>query len=142
MDIQIKYFDKEIDKLQKIEKGDWVDLRAAETVEMRAGEFRLIPLGIGMILPDGYEANVVPRSSTYKNFKIIQANSIGIVDNSFSGTGDIWKFPALAMEDTVIHKGDRICQFRIVRNQPEVHFIETDKLEDIDRGGFGSTGTK
>ena len=95
-----------------------------------------------MKLPKGYEAHIAPRSSTYKNFKIIQANSIGIVDNSFSGTGDIWKFPALAMEDTIIHKGDRICQFRIVRNQPEVHFIETDKLEDIDRGGFGSTGTK
>ena len=139
--VQIVYHSN-IEKLKRINEGDWIDLRSAEEVELKKGEFKLISLGVSMKLPDGYEAHIAPRSSTYKNFKIIQTNSIGIVDNSYSGTGDIWKFPALAMEDTIIHKGDRICQFRIVRNQPEVHFIETDKLEDIDRGGFGSTGTK
>lgn len=142
MDILTKYFDKEIDKLQKIEKGDWVDLRAAETVEMKAGEFRLIPLGIGMILPDGYEANVVPRSSTYKNFGILQTNHIGVIDNTYCGDNDQWMFPALAMRDTVIHKNDRICQFRIRKKQPNLSFQEVDHLKEEDRGGFGSTGCK
>lgn len=140
MDILTKYFDKEIDKLQKIEKGDWVDLRAAETVEMKAGEFRLIPLGIGMILPDGYEANVVPRSSTYKNFGIIQTNHMGVIDNTYCGDNDQWMFPALAMRDTIIHKNDRICQFRIREKQPNLNFQEVDHLKKEDRGGFGSTG--
>lgn len=142
MDILTKYFDKEIDKLQKIEKGDWVDLRAAETVEMKAGEFRLIPLGIGMILPDGYEANVVPRSSTYKNFGIIQTNHMGVIDNTYCGDNDQWMFPALAMRDTIIHKNDRICQFRIREKQPNLNFKEVDHLKEEDRGGFGSTGCK
>ena len=142
MDILTKYFDKEIDKLQKIEKGDWVDLRAAETVEMKAGEFRLIPLGIGMILPDGYEANVVPRSSTYKNFGILQTNHMGVIDNTYCGDNDQWMFPALAMRDTVIHKNDRICQFRIREKQPNLNFLEVDHLKKEDRGGFGSTGCK
>lgn len=142
MDILTKYFDKEIDKLQKIEKGDWVDLRAAETVEMKAGEFRLIPLGIGMILPDGYEANVVPRSSTYKNFGILQTNHMGVIDNTYCGDNDQWMFPALAMRDTIIHKNDRICQFRIREKQPNLNFPEVDHLKEEDRGGFGSTGCK
>lgn len=142
MDILTKYFDKEIDKLQKIEKGDWVDLRAAETVEMKAGEFRLIPLGIGMILPDGYEANVVPRSSTYKNFGILQTNHMGVIDNTYCGDNDQWMFPALAMRDTVIHKNDRICQFRIRKKQPNLSFQEVAHLKEEDRGGFGSTGCK
>lgn len=142
MDILTKYFDKEIDKLQKIEKGDWVDLRAAETVEMKAGEFRLIPLGIGMILPDGYEANVVPRSSTYKNFGILQTNHMGVIDNTYCGDNDQWMFPALAMRDTIIHKNDRICQFRIREKQPNLNFLEVDHLKEEDRGGFGSTGCK
>ena len=142
MDILTKYFDEEIDKLQKIEKGDWVDLRAAETVEMKAGEFRLIPLGIGMILPDGYEANVVPRSSTYKNFGILQTNHMGVIDNTYCGDNDQWMFPALAMRDTVIHKNDRICQFRIREKQPNLNFLEVDHLKKEDRGGFGSTGCK
>lgn len=142
MDILTKYFDKEIDKLQKIEKGDWVDLRATETVEMKAGEFRLIPLGIGMILPDGYEANVVPRSSTYKNFGILQTNHMGVIDNTYCGDNDQWMFPALAMRDTIIHKNDRICQFRIREKQPNLNFLEVDHLKEEDRGGFGSTGCK
>lgn len=140
MELKVKYFDKEIEKLQKISKGDWIDLRAAETVELKKGEFKLIPLGIGMILPDGYEAHVVPRSSTFKNFGILQTNHMGVIDNSYSGDNDQWKFPALAMRDTVIHKGDRICQFRIVECQSMLNIVEVEKLNDKDRGGFGSTG--
>lgn len=142
MEIQIKYFDKDIEKIHPIDKGDWIDLRAAETVEMKAGEFKLIPLGVGMILPDGYEANIVPRSSTFKNFGITQTNHMGVIDNSYCGDNDQWMFPALAMRDTVIHKNDRICQFRINEKQPRISFVETEHLKDNDRGGFGSTGRK
>ena len=139
--IKIIYHNQNIDKIMNIEnKSDWYDLRAAETVEMKAGDFKLISLGISMKLPEGYEAHVAPRSSTFKNFGVLQTNSFGIIDNSYSGTNDIWRFPALAMRDTVIHEGDRICQFRIVKKQPEVEFIEVDKLDKTDRGGFGSTG--
>lgn len=121
-------------------KGDWVDLRAAETVSLKQGEFKIISLGVSMKLPDGYEAHIVPRSSTYKNFGIIQTNHMGVVDNSYSGTNDIWRFPALAVRDTVIHKNDRICQFRIVKRQPMLEFEEVEELDSENRGGFGSTG--
>lgn len=140
--IKVKYFDNEIDKLEKISKGDLIDLRSAETVEMKAGEYRLIKLGIGMKMPVGYEAHVYPRSSTFKNFGIILANSVGIIDNSYSGDEDQWCFPAIALRDTVIHKNDRICQFRIMENQPKLEFIEVDKLDDVSRSGIGSTGIK
>lgn len=139
--IKIKYFSDEIDKLEYIDgKSDWIDLRAAEDVELKAGEFKLIKLGVGMILPDGYEAHIVPRSSTYKNFKIIQTNHMGIIDNTYSGDNDQWRFPAYALEDTVIHKNDRICQFRIEKNQPMIFFEEVEHLNEENRGGFGSTG--
>lgn len=138
--IKIKYFNNEIDKIEKIEKGDWVDLRAAETVELKAGEFKLIKLGIGMILPEGYEAHVVPRSSTFKNFGIIQTNHCGIIDESYCGDNDQWRFPAYAMRDTVINKNDRICQFRIIKKQPDISFEAVEHLADKDRCGFGSTG--
>lgn len=141
-DIRIKYFDIEIDKIVKIDKGDWIDLRAAETVKLKKGEFKLIPLGIGMILPKGYEAHIVPRSSTFKNFKIIQTNHCGIVDESYCGNDDQWRFPAYALEDTIINKNERICQFRIVEKQPEINFITVDILKENHRGGFGSTGIK
>ena len=139
MKIKIKYF-TDIEKIGKIEQGDWIDLRAAEDVEMKVGDLKYIPLGIGMILPDGYEAHVVPRSSTPKKFGIMCANSMGIIDNSYSGENDQWAFPAYAIRDTVIHKNDRICQFRIVENQPMIEFTEVEHLNDISRGGFGSTG--
>ena len=142
MDINIVYHNNTIEKIAKIENGDWIDLRAAETVDMKAGEFKLISLGVSMKLPDGYEAHVVPRSSTFKNFGVLQTNSCGIIDNSYSGTNDVWKFPALAMRDTVINEGDRICQFRIVNKQPDVQFNEVKELDSTDRGGFGSTGVK
>lgn len=138
--IKIKYFDKEIDKITKIEKGNWIDLRSAETVKLKKGEFHLIPLGVGMKLPDGYEANIVPRSSTYKNFKVLQTNSFAVIDNSYSGDNDQWLYPVIAMEDTIINKNDRICQFRINKIQPDIEFEEIEHLNDVNRGSFGSTG--
>ena len=140
--VYIKYFDPELEQVQKNRKGDWIDLRAAETTELGAGEFKLIPLGIAMKLPDGYEAHVVPRSSTFKNFGIIQTNGIGIIDNSYCGNNDQWFFPAYAMHDTVIQKNDRICQFRSVKKQPQIEFVGVEHLDDPDRGGHGSTGVK
>lgn len=142
MEIKVKYFDSEIDKLRKLENGDWIDLRAAETAELKAGEFKLIKLGVGMILPEGYEAHIVPRSSTFKNFGVIQTNHMGVIDESYCGEEDQWRFPALAIRDTVIHKNDRICQFRIMKKQPELRFVKADHLAEQSRGGFGSTGVK
>lgn len=141
MNIQIRYF-TDIDKLEYIggSKSNWIDMRAAEDVELKAGEFKLIPLGVAMRLPEGYEAIVAPRSSTFKNFGIIQSNSIGLIDESFCSDSDQWMFPAYACRDTVIHKNDRICQFRILKHQPGIEFVETEHLGDSSRGGFGSTG--
>jgi len=139
--IKIKYHTDKIDKLKYIDgKSDWIDLRAAEDVELKKGEFKLVSLGVSMKLPDGYEAHIVPRSSTFKNFKIIQTNHQAVIDNSYCGDNDIWKYPVYAMEDTVIHTNDRICQFRIVENQPKITFEEVDHLDGDTRGGFGSTG--
>lgn len=138
--IKIKYFDNEITKIEKIDKGDWIDLRAAESVMLKTGEFKLIKLEVGMILPQGYEAHIVPRSSTFKNFGIIQTNHYGIIDESYCGDNDQWCFPAFALRDTIIHKNDRICQFRIVKKQPPVEFEVVEHLGKTDRGGFGSTG--
>lgn len=140
--IKIKYLSDKIEKLRYIDnKSDWIDLRASENVIMSAGEFKLIPLGIAMELPKGYEAHVVPRSSTFKNFGIIQTNSTGIIDETYCGDNDQWYFPALAMRDTVINVNDRICQFRIVEHQPKIEFDEVESLGNLDRGGLGSTGT-
>ena len=139
--IQIRYLSDKIDKLCYIDgKSDWIDLRAAETVELKAGEYKLIPLGVAMKLPAGYEAHVVPRSSTFKNYGIIQANSMGIIDESYCGSGDQWHFSAYATRDTVVNANDRICQFRIMEHQPAILFDEREELEAVDRGGFGSTG--
>lgn len=139
MEIKIKYF-SDVEKIEKIENGDWIDLRSAEDVSMKAGEFKLIKLGVGMILPHEFEAHVVPRSSTFKNWGIIQANSMGVIDNSYSGENDQWHFPAIAMRDTEIKKNDRICQFRIVRRMENVDIVKVDHLNEISRGGIGSTG--
>lgn len=139
--IKIKYFSNEIEKLRFIDgKSDWVDLRAAARVELKKDEFKLIPLGVGMKLPKGYEAHVVPRSSTYKNYGVIQTNSMGVIDESYCGDNDQWFFPAYALRDTVIEVNDRICQFRIMEKQPMVEFDEVEELGCVDRGGFGSTG--
>lgn len=139
--IFIKYHTDKIEKLTYIDgKSDWIDLRAAEDVVLKRGEFALISLGVSMQLPAGYEAVIVPRSSTYKNFGIIQTNHMGVVDESYCGDNDVWRMPALAVRDTEIHINDRICQFRIQRHQPVISFIETERLGNADRGGIGSTG--
>lgn len=139
--IRIKYFTDQIEKLTYIDgKSDWIDLRAAETVELKKGEFKLIPLGVAMQLPKGYEAHIVPRSSTFKNFGIIQTNHQGVVDCSYCGDNDQWFMPVYAVRDTRIEVNDRICQFRIMENQPKIWFEEVEALEGTDRGGFGSTG--
>lgn len=144
MVIKVKYFENheglKVEPLQKIDKGDWIDLRANETISLRKGDFRLIPLGVGMKLPEGYEAHIVPRSSTFKNWGILQTNSTGIIDNSYSGNNDQWLMPVYATRDTVIQRNDRICQFRVVEKQPMIGFDIVDILDDVDRGGFGSSG--
>lgn len=139
--IKIKYHN-DIRPLEILYNGDWIDLRAAEDVNLEKGDFRLISLGVSMKLPDGYEAHIVPRSSTFKHWGIIQANHMGVIDNSYCGDNDIWKFPAIATRDAVIYKNDRICQFRIMKKQPCVRFDTVEHLNGPDRGGFGSSGRK
>ena len=139
--IRIKYFTDAIERLTYIDgKSDWIDLRASEEVTLKAGEFCLIALGVAMELPEGYEAHVVPRSSTFKNYGIIQTNSCGIIDGTYCGDDDMWRMPVYAVRDTVIHVNDRICQFRIFENQPKITFDEVESLGNKNRGGFGSTG--
>lgn len=139
--ILVRYHSNEIDKIQPISNGDWIDLRAAKRYELKKGDFALIDLGVSIKLPDGYEAHLCPRSSTFKKWGIIQTNSMGIIDNSYSGDDDIWMMPVYAMRDTVIEVNDRICQFRIVKNQPKVEILEVERLSNVSRGGFGSTGS-
>lgn len=138
--IKIKYFSSALEKIEKITKGDWIDLRCAQDMELKAGEYKLVPLGVAIQLPKGYEAHIVPRSSTFKNFGIIMTNHMGIVDCTYCGDNDQWHMPAYALRDTVLAFNDRICQFRIMENQPELLFEEVEELGNEDRGGFGSTG--
>lgn len=138
--IKIKYHNPDLIKIEKNDIGDWIDLRAAESVSLKAGEFKIINLGVSIKLPKGYEAHIVPRSSTFKKWGIVQTNHIGVIDNSYSGNNDIWGMPVYAMMDTEIKMNDRICQFRIAKKQPKVKFTEAKTLEGKNRGGFGSTG--
>lgn len=139
--IKIKYHSDKIEKLTYIDgKSDWIDLRSAEDVVLTKGEFKLIKLGVSMQLPQGYEAVIVPRSSTYKNFGIIQANHMGVIDETYCGDGDQWMMPVIAVRDTQIQINDRICQFRIQKHQPAISFEEVESLGNKDRGGIGSTG--
>lgn len=139
--IKVRYISDKIEKLCYIDgKSDWIDLRSAADVKLKAGEYRLIPLGIAVELPKGYEAHIVPRSSSFKNFGIIQTNHMGVVDESYCGNSDQWHMPVYAVRDTEIHVNDRICQFRIMKHQPALKFEEVEELQGADRGGFGSTG--
>lgn len=139
LEIRIKYV-RPIKELEIIKDGDWIDLRAAETITMQAGEYKAIPLGVAMELPKGYEALIAPRSSTCKNYGIMLANSIGIIDESYKGDNDEWHFPAYAVRDTVIPRNERICQFRIIEHQPRIGFVQVFRLGNRNRGGLGSTG--
>lgn len=138
--IKIKYFDAGIERIEKVDVGDWIDLRAAEDVILYAGEYKAIPLGVAMELPEGYEALVAPRSSTFKKHGILLANSIGVIDESYKGDNDQWHFPALATRGGKIQKNERICQFRIIKHQPPVVLQEVERLGNKSRGGLGSTG--
>ena len=139
--IKIKYLSDKIDELRYIDgKSDWIDLRSAVDIILKAGEHAIIPLGVAMIIPEGFEAHIAPRSSTFKNYGILQTNSVGVIDNSYCGDNDEWKLSVYATRDCEIHANDRIAQFRIIENQPKIRFKKTDHLSDINRGGFGSTG--
>lgn len=143
MEIEVKYFSDQIAKLEYIEgKSDWIDLRSAVDITLKKGEFALIPLGIGIRLPKGYEAHIVPRSSTFKKFGILQTNSQGVIDETYCGDNDQWMMPVLAIRDTTIHINDRICQFRIMKHQPPLAFRQVEHLDEVSRGGFGSTGVQ
>lgn len=138
--IKVKYH-ADIDRIEKIHKGDWIDLRAAEDVLIKDGQFRMVSLGVSMQLPEGYEALVLPRSSTFRKYGVILVNSMGIIDESYCGDNDVWQFLALAVNgDTLIPKNERICQFRIIEHQPQIEFEEVEELGNKDRGGIGSTG--
>ena len=141
--IKIKYFNDQLERLCYIEgKSDWIDLRASEDVELKCGEYKLITLGVAMELPKGYEAHIVPRSSTFKNFGILQTNSCGVVDCTYCGDEDMWRMPVYAVRDTHIQMNERICQFRIFENQPQIIFDEVKTMGNSNRGGFGTTGVK
>lgn len=140
--IKIKYVKEGMEKIEQIDNGDWIDLRIAEDVHLEPNEFKLIPLGVAMVLPANHEALVIPRSSTFKKYGIIQANSIGLIDESYCGDNDEWQFPAYATREVDIPKNTRICQFRILKHQPTLELVEVGHLSDTNRGGFGSTGEK
>lgn len=141
--IRIHYHLPELHRLEYIDgKSDWIDLRAAERVHLKTGDFRLISLGVSMKLPDGYEAIIAPRSSTFKRYGLIQTNGIGLIDCSFCGDDDIWQMPVYATRETTVQVNDRICQFRIQKNQPKINFLEVNHLDGVTRGGFGSTGAQ
>lgn len=143
MKIKVKMVEPRIQEFKFIgKKSNWIDLRSAENLEFKKGEFKLVPLGFSMQLPEGYEANILPRSSTFKNFGLIQTNGMGVIDSSYCGDEDYWFFPALAMRDTAVKKGDRICQFRIIESMQGAEFIEVEFLGNQNRGGHGSTGIK
>jgi dUTP pyrophosphatase len=139
LQIKVKYFNPKC-KISKIEIGDWIDLRSAIDVKYKANEFNLIPLGIAMELPKGYEAHVIPRSSTIRDYGIIEANSMGLIDESYKGDNDQWFFPAYSLVEGEIKAGERICQFRIVKKMPQVEIVEVKTLGNKDRNGIGSTG--
>lgn len=139
--LQVKYH-ADIEPLVQKEGCDWIDLRAAEDVELFEGNYRLIPLGISVKLPKGYEAHIVPRSSTFKTWGIVQTNSMGVIDESYCGNGDEWMMPVYATKMTRINKNDRICQFRIVKKMPNLEIEKVETLSEKNRGGFGSTGIK
>ena len=139
MNIKVKYL-RDIPHLERIKQGDWIDLRSGIDADLKPGEYKVIPLGVAIELPVGFEAIVAPRSSTYQRYGIICAGSIGVIDEAYRGDNDEWLFPAYAPHGGHIRKGDRIAQFRIVEHQPRFDIVEVESLNNPDRGGLGSTG--
>ena len=140
--LDIKYHTElfpELKPIENIEQGDWIDLRCAGTTFMKAGDYLVIPLGVSIKLPKGYTAIVAPRSSTFKKYGILMANSIGVIDESYCGNNDIWGFPAYATKDIQIPANERICQFTAIKKSTMTFNVVHD-LGTKDRGGFGSTG--
>ena len=139
--IKVKYFD-EACKIAQVNNSDWIDLRSAIDYCGYSGEYKLIPLGVAMQFPKGYEAHVIPRSSSFKNYGFVQTNSMGLIDESYCGDNDQWFLPAYFLKAGVIAKGDRIAQFRIVRKMDHIEILEVSELCNKDRGGYGSSGKK
>lgn len=138
--VKVKYHVDGLEPISQAHSGEWCDLRCAEDVELKKGDFKYIDLGVSIALPAGYEAILAPRSSTFKRYGIIQTNGIGVLDFLYRGNEDRWMMPVYATRDTVIHKNDRICQFRIQECQLPLNIISVDSMEDENRGGLGSTG--
>lgn len=137
--IKIKYLPGAA-HMEMTDKGDWCDCFSYEDVTLKKGEYGYVNLGFACQLPAGYEAHLAPRSSTFKHFGVIQTNGFGIIDESFNSNADLWMMPVYAMRDTIIKKGERPCQFRIMKKQPKIEFEEVKDLHNETRGGFGSTG--
>ena len=139
LEIKIKYM-TDIKPITMSDNGDWIDLRSSIDIDLNFLEFTYIPLGVCMELPKGYSAIIAPRSSTYKKWGIVVANSIGIIDESYNGDHDEWHLPVIALRHTHIYKNDRICQFRVIKKSPDIDFIPVKVLNNRNRGGLGSTG--
>ena len=153
--IRIKYHDPDMERIKAAHVSEWYDLRAAEDAFIPQGVQKTVSLGVSMELPEGYEAIIAPRSSTPKNFGVIMPNSLGIIDHAYKGDNDIWRcicygisekdtavIDGIGVRGSWIHKGDRICQFRIQKVQPEIEFEEVEELGNADRKGLGSTGKR
>jgi len=138
--LKIKYLNVTLEHIKQF--GTWYDLRCSIDIKIKKGEHKLIPLGVCIQLPKNYEALLVSRSSAFKNYGLIQTNAPGIIDESYSGNDDQWFFSVYATRDIIVYKNDRICQFRILKKQPKLKFIEVDNLKNLSRGGHGSTGIK
>ena len=150
MKIRIKYFEGAT-KLKKITKGNWIDVYARKDVFVPLAERAMIPLGFALELPKGWEGHLAPRSSTFKTWGLIQTNSVGVVDDTYIGDNDEWNMPVYCLKGhdskdgvagTLVKCGDKIGQFRIMEVMPELEFEEVESFGNVDRGGFGTTGTK
>lgn len=140
LDIKIKYKAESVPRIETLSKGDWIDLACPYSLEYKKGDNVTVNFGVAMELPSGYEAHLAPRSSTFQHTGLILTNGVGVIDNSYNGDNDYWGAKFYAVRDGVITGGQRLCQFRLMENQPELTFTEVHHLGNEDRGGYGSTG--
>lgn len=153
LELKVKYIDEKLTKMEKIDKGDLVDLRASRIFvngeersfpcEYKFGDTVFVRLGFAMKMPEGYKANVYPRSGTFKNYGLLLTNSVGQIDNSYCGNDDEWCGMFYATRDGAMEHNDRILQFEVVpqaMNNVAFNFVE--ELEETNRGGYSSTGIK